>query len=215
MSGSLQTAFTHGVGSWTGWVRPTSWGIWVFSASSSSWIFWHCFGLWGVVWQHGMCLAWLHLVTVICWEVLSMRFQIFQAGCLLFAFCYVWRSPDCVYPRCGKLNRMGHPVSCVPAWCVIPVQGSLSPRIWSQKVLIRWTDTSDPAITVWYFFSRSREAKGLRVFPAPSVLIYPKTPECYFVLGSLVFGDLNPLGPSFWTQIRGMWGFIGKEPVVL
>ena len=22
-------------------------------------------------------------------------FQIFQAGCLLFAFCYVWMSPDC------------------------------------------------------------------------------------------------------------------------
>jgi len=36
-----------------------------------------------------------------------MRFQISQAGCLLFAFCYVWKSPDCVSPRCGQLNRMG------------------------------------------------------------------------------------------------------------
>ena len=125
-----------------------------FSTSSSSWIIGHCFGLCGVVWQHGVCLSWLQLVTVICWEVLSVRFQIFQAGCLLFAFCYIWMSPDCVYPRCGQLNRMGHPVSCVLAWCVIPVQGSLSPRIWRQKVLIRLTDTSDPAITVWYFFSR-------------------------------------------------------------
>ena len=37
----------------------------------------------------------------------------------------------------------------------------------------------------------------------------------FFPLGRLVFGDLNPLGPSIWTQIRGMWGIIGKEPVVL
>ena len=58
-------------------VRPTSWGILVFSTSWSSWIIWQCFGLWGVIWRHGVCLSWLHLVTVICWEVLSMRFQFF------------------------------------------------------------------------------------------------------------------------------------------
>ena len=36
-----------------------------------------------------------------------------------------------------------------------------------------------------------------------------------FLLDSLVFGDLQQLGPSIWTQIRGIWGILGKEPVVL
>ena len=161
-------------------VRPTSWGIWVFSTSLSSWIIGHCFGLWGVVWQHGVCLSWLHLVTVICWEVLSMRFQIFRAGCLLFAFCYVWMSPDCVYPRCGQLNRIGHPVSCVPAWSVIPVQGSWSPRLWRQKVLIRWTDTSDPAITVWYLFCVKGKLKDCVSFLLPMFWYVPEPPNVIF-----------------------------------
>ena len=66
-------------------------------------------------------------------------------------------------------------------------------------MLIRWTDTSDPAITVRYLFSRYREAKGLRVFPAPSVLISPKNPGMLFSFVWLVLGDLPPLGPHIWT----------------
>ena len=126
-------------------------------------------------------------------------FQIFQAGCLLFAFCYVWMSPDCGTHGVGSwtgwviLSHAYQHDALYPCR-VVYLHGFGVKKCWSGgQTLVILRSQFD------MFFRVTGKLKDCVSLLFPRFWYLPTNLGMLFSCVWLVLGDLPPLSPYIWT----------------